>query len=192
MIRNGILCLEGDWEEGLRRRRSLVPVLDLLRSQWNIPYIHRTASTRDEFRRVVQEWLKSKYQGFPILYLGVHGAPGAIHIGNEKVPLRDLYEFTGKGKDRIIHFGSCETLSANKKELSEFLARTRFTAICGFKSEVDWLHSCALEIIILDLLSSRRISTKSIKTFPVHLNQMAGTLVKSLQFHVWERGKIKK
>jgi len=191
MTRNGILCVEGDWDEGLRRRRSLTPVLDLLKSQWNIPYIHRTASTRDEFHRVMTEWLKSKYQSFPILYLGVHGAPGAIHIGSDKVPLRDLHEFAGKGRGRIIHFGSCETLSAPHKELSHFLSRTRFTAICGFKTEVDWLHSSALEILILDLLSSRRISPRSVRSFQTQLDAMAGTLVKSLGFKVWERAKIR-
>lgn len=40
MIRNGILCLEGDWDEGLKRTKSLVPVLELVKSQWNIPYVH--------------------------------------------------------------------------------------------------------------------------------------------------------
>lgn len=191
MVRNGILCLEGDWDEGLRRRRTVAPVLDLLRSQWNIPYIHRTASTRDEFGRVIKEWVKSKYQSFPILYLGVHGAPGAIHIGNDKVPLRDLHEFTGKGRDRIIHFGSCETLQATNRELAHFLSRTQFTAICGFKNEVDWLHSCALEILILDLLSSRRITPKNIRSFKKHLDAQAKTLVRSLKFHVWERNQGK-
>jgi len=184
MTRNGILCLEGDWEEGLRRRRSLVPVLELLRSQWNIPFIHRTANTRDEFGRVIHEWTKSKYGKYPILYLGFHGAPGALHIGSDVVPLRDLHEFSGKGRGRLIHFGSCETLSAPRLELARFLAQTRFAAVCGFKHEVDWLHSCALEILILDLLSSRRVSPASMVSFQKRLNAAAGTLVRTLGFRV--------
>ncbi|MBY0369705.1 hypothetical protein K2X33_03400, partial [bacterium] len=141
----------------------------------------------DEFGRVIGEWTKAKYQSYPILYLGFHGAPGALHIGSEQVPLRDLHEFSGKGRGRLVHFGSCETLSAPQKELTNFLARTQFTAVCGFRHEVDWLHSCALEILILDLLSSRRISPASVKTFRKRLSDRAGTLVRSLGFHVWER-----
>jgi hypothetical protein len=190
MTRNGILCLESDWDEGLKRRRSLVPVLDLLKSQWKLPYIHRTASTREEFRRVISEWTKSKYQAFPILYLGVHGSPGAIDIGDEQIPLRDLYEFTGKGRGRVVHFGSCETLSASKTELDGFLKRTQLTAISGFRTEVDWLHSCALEILVLDLLSARRITPRNITAFQKQLQRMAGTLVRTLGFHVWQRSAL--
>src|SRR3990172_3802855 len=116
MQRNGILCLEGDWEEGLMRRRSVVPVLQLIKSQWNVPFIYRTASTRDEFRAVIQEWLKSKYRRFPILYLGFHGLPGMLEIGDEYIPICDLAEFSGKGRDRMIHFGACETLNAPRGE----------------------------------------------------------------------------
>lgn len=190
MTRNGILCLEGDWEEGLIRRRSLLPVLHLVKSQWDIPFIHRTASTRDEFRAVIREWLKAKYNGYPILYLGFHGYPGALEIGKEEVPICDLAEFAGKGRGRVVHFGACETLSAPQSYLNRFLKMTQFVAICGFKSDVDWLHSCALEIMILDELSRRRISTKSIKVFRANLQRMAGSLSRNLGFHLWERAQL--
>jgi hypothetical protein len=189
MTRNGILCLEGDWDAGLQRRRSLIPVLELLKSSWNIPYIHRTASNREEFRRVIQEWSKAKYAKYPILYLGVHGGPGVISIGDEDIPLKDLHEFAGVGKNRIVHFGSCETLAIAKQDLTRFLKLSKFTAVCGFKSEVDWLHSCALEILILDQLSSRNLTKKSVAGFKKSLNKMAGSLVRSLGFHVWQTSR---
>jgi hypothetical protein len=128
---------------------------------------------------------------YPILYLGVHGAPGAIQIGSDKIPLRDLYEFAGKGRGRVVHFGSCETLQTSKKELCSFVNRTRLAAICGFEKEVDWLHSCALEILILDLLSKRQISPRGMQAFQKQLKSMAGSLVKSLGFHMWDRGRLK-
>lgn len=192
MARNGILCLEGDWEQGLKRRRSVVPVLELIQSQWGVPFIYRTASTRDEFRTVIQEWLKAKYQNYPILYLGFHGLPGTLQIGNENVPINDLYEFTGKGSGRLVHFGACETLSASKSVLDKFLKTTRFTAICGFKHEVDWLHSCALEILILDELSKREISSRNVHVFKKSIRKLAGNLPKELGFEVWERGRLLK
>jgi hypothetical protein len=190
MTRNGILCVEGDWEEGLFRRRSLVPVLHLVNSQWNIPFIHRTASTRDEFRAVISEWLKAKYSTYPILYLGFHGFPGALEIGHEEIPICDLAEFSGKGRGRIVHFGACETLRAPTSVLNQFLKMTQFVAICGFRSEVDWLHSCALEIIILDELSRRSITAKTMHVFRENIEDMAGSLCKKLEFQVWERAHL--
>lgn len=191
MARNGILCLEGDWEQGLKRTRSLVPVLELVQSQWGVPFIYRTASTRDEFRTVIQEWLKAKYKAYPILYLGFHGLPGTLQIGGENIPIVDLAEFAEGGSNRLVHFGACETLSAPKIVLDHFLKMTRFTAICGFKNEVDWLHSCALEILILDELSKRKISTRNIEVFQTNLKKMAGRLVKELGFQIWERGRLR-
>ncbi len=190
MTRNGILCLEGDWETGLARQRSLLPVLQLVKAQCNIPYIHRTASTRDEFRRVIQEWLKAKYAKYPILYLGFHGAPGALHIGGEEIPICDLAEFAGKGQKRIVHFGACRTLSAPKKTLDRFLTMSKFTAIFGFKVDVDWLHSCALELIILEEISRRKITLGNTELFKKNLNKRAGSLARELSFHIWTRGNL--
>ena len=189
MARNGILCLEGDWETGLIRRRSLVPVLHLVRSQWNLPFIHRTASTRDEFRNVINEWKKAKYSSYPILYLGFHGQPGALQIGRDSVPIVDLVELADTGRNRMVHFGACETLNAKDSYLRHFLKMTDFVAICGFKDEVDWLHSAALEILILDELSRRKISPANISIFEKNLKVMAGTLVKHLEFRVWKRSR---
>jgi len=190
MTRNGVLCLEGDWEDGLARQRSLLPVLQLVKSQCNIPFIHRMASTRDEFRRVIHEWLKAKYANYPVLYLGFHGAPGALHLGGEEIPICDLVEFAGKGQRRIIHFGACQTLSAPKKTLNRFMKMTKFTAICGFRVDVDWLHSCALEIVILDELSRRKITNLNIELFRKNLSKRAGSLARELSFHTWSRGNL--
>lgn len=191
MTRNGVLCVEGDWEDSLVRTRSLIPVLQLVKSQSNIPFIHRTASTRDEFRRVIEEWAKAKYNKFPILYLGFHGSPGALQIGKDIVPICDLYEFAGKGKGRIIHFGACETLSAPRPVLNRFMEMTRFSAICGFRMNVDWLHSCSLELLILDELTRRRISAANTLLFTKNLHRRAGSLARELGFHIWTRSRLR-
>lgn len=191
MTRNGILCLEGDWDDGLVRHKSVVPVLELVKGQTQIPYIHRTASTRDEFRRVIEEWLKARYRKYPILYLGFHGVPGGLHLGREEIPIRDLVEFYGKGEGRVIHFGACQTLRASHRELTHFLKKTRFVAISGFREEVDWLYSCALEILILDEWTRRRITTANVEMFRRNLKRLAGSLCRELGFHLWERAKIR-
>jgi len=190
MSRNGVLCIEGDWEDGLARNLSLIPVLQLVKSQTNMPFIHRTASTRDEFRRVIEEWTKAKYSKYPILYLGFHGTPGALQIGKENIPICDLHEFAGKGKNRIIHFGACETLKAPRRELNQFMKSTRFTAICGFRMEVDWLHSSALEIIVLEELTRRKISIPSVTLAHKNIMRRCGPLARELGFHIWSRGNL--
>jgi hypothetical protein len=191
MSRNGILCLEGDWDEGLMRHKSVIPVLELVKNQTGIPYIHRTASTRDEFRRVIEEWLKARYNRFPILYLGFHGVPGGLHLGRDEIPLTDLVEFFGKGAGRVIHFGACQTLRAPSRDLSAFLKKTQFAAISGFQHEVDWLYSCALEILILDEWTKRRITPANARVFKKNLYDLAGTLCRQLGFHLWERSRLR-
>lgn len=192
MTRNGILLLEGDWDEGLMRHKSVAPVLELVKSQTHIPCIHRTASTRDEFRRVINEWLKAKYNRFPILYLGFHGVPGGLHLGRDEVPLVDLVEFFGHGGGRVIHFGACQTLQAPSKDLNTFLQKTKFVAISGFQREVDWLHSCALETLILDEWTRRKISPANARVFRKNLYGLAGTLCRQLGFHLWERSQLRR
>jgi len=190
-MQNGVLCLEGDWEEGLIRSRSLLPVLQLIKSQSNIPFIHRTASTRDEFRRVIAEWAMAKYAKYPILYLGFHGAPGGLHIGRETIPICDLHEFAGKGRNRIVHFGACETLKAPRSVLNRFMELSKFTAICGFRREVDWLHSTAFEILVVEELSRRKISLPNIALFKKCLMRRAGSLARELDFHIWSRQNLR-
>ncbi len=162
-------------------------MLELIRFQWGVPSIYRTASTRDEFRRVINEWVKAKYRSYPILYLGFHGFRGGIQIGTEHIPVIDLFELAGKGRGRVIHFGACETVKAPKRFFDQFLKMTGFTAVCGFRNEVDWLHSTALEILILDELSKRKVSPRSIRAFQTELQRMAGSLTRHLGFHVWTK-----
>ena len=164
-------------------------MLELVQAQWDVPYIHRTASTRDEFRRVMQEWVKWKYHHYPILYLGFHGFPGGIEIGDDAIPVEDLVEFYGKGRGRVIHFSACGTLDISAKEMRNFLKKTEFTAACGFNRDVDWLHSTALEILILDGLSKRKITSRGMHCFGEQLYKMSGSLARHLGFRIWVKGK---
>ncbi len=170
----------------------MVPVLELVKHQTHMPVIHRTASTRDEFRHIVGEWLKAKYNHYPILYLGYHGVPGGLHLGKDEVALGDLHEFFGKGAGRVIHFGACHTLSAPSRVLTHFLQKTQFAAISGFREEVDWLFSCALEILILDEWTKRRITPANARVFRKNLYGLAGSLCRNLGFHLWERSQLRR
>lgn len=110
-------------------------------------------------------------------------------IGDDRIPICDLHELAGRGRGRIVHFGACETMRASRKLFDRFLNYTQFTAMCGFRHDVDWLHSTALEILILDELSKRKISQRSVRAFQIQLRKMTGSLVRHLGFDVLIRGR---
>ena len=191
MARNGILCLEGDWEEGLARRRTVRPVLELLKSQWNIPFIHRNASTREEFRSVLGKWSTARYQDFRILYLAFHGVPGHLKIEDEIVPILDLHElFRGGARGRFIHFGACETVSTKPGQLRDFLRRSGFAGLCGFREDVDWLEACALELVVLNELATHKLSARGLSASRDRINAKARSLARHLDFRFYTRGEL--
>ena len=60
---------------------------------------------------------------------------------------KGVFCLEGACKKRIIHFGSCGTLDIHGNRVRSFLQRTGALAVCGYKSEVDWMLSAAFEII---------------------------------------------
>jgi hypothetical protein len=72
----------------------------------------------------------------------------------------------------------------------KFLKRTRFAAVSGFKKEVDWLHSSALEILILDEFSQRKISPQNLERAHKKLLKLARTLVRSMEFGLFTRSSL--
>jgi len=151
MQRKGIFCLEGDWW-GVRDRTTVEPVFRLLEAHgdYRVPYIHRDIGTREEFEHYLSKWTLARLKDFPILYLGFHGDRGLIRVGEGEVQLEQLADLLqGKCSGRVIHFGSCSTLDVHGAKLNRFLRRTKALAICGYRSEPDWLQSSALDILLL-------------------------------------------
>ena len=89
-------------------------------------------------------------------YLAFHGNPGEIELADGSVV--NLEELSGlmrtKFKGWVIHFGTCGTLSANKKQLQRFLDSTQASLLIGYKSDVNWIDSAAMDLIILDWLQN--------------------------------------
>jgi hypothetical protein len=183
MAGNGIFCLEGNWDEGLEQRASVRHLLELVRAQNQIKTIHKNATTREEFGALIKEWLKAKYRDYPVLYLAFHGEPGAIEIGREFVPIRDLHElFDARARGRFIHFGSCQTLGTSRRNLQHFFKHSHAAAISGFTSKVDWLEGCALEIMLFHELARRKIDSGSLEVTRRMLHRRAGSLSRHLKF----------
>jgi len=130
--------------------RSGVLILELLELNSNIPYLHSDCATTEEFKFYLKKWKTKKYAHYPILYLAFHGLKNGILIEDKLLTLDELGELLkGKCKNRIIVFASCNTVSADKRKLKEFLHKTDALAICGYKLIVPWISSTAFELILL-------------------------------------------
>ena len=191
--RRGIYCIETVWF-GTKDQTSVRPMLQLLEPSFlQVPFIHRTAQTKREFRLNLRKWLELPPSEFPILYLGYHGRPGRVEFEDEngsEMTFNSVGERLaelGRCNYRLIHFASCSTLDLSDDVAENFLCRTGASAASGFKKEVDWMESMALDLFLLEglqLCGKKQITPKSVKECCVALtkNSVYTTLSKSLGF----------
>ena len=142
----GIFCLEAcAWFGGLKDRTSIEPVLRALETYYKAPVLHHDVGTRAEFEFYLKKWKQPQFANYPILYLGFHGTPRSIEVGegeDKAIELTDLAErLETSCNGRIVHFGACRTLAAPDEALDAFLDRTGAVAVCGFRATVDWIES---------------------------------------------------
>jgi hypothetical protein len=186
----GVFCLEGDWEKDLKSKTSMGPVLELLEksSYPSVPFIRRDVATLTEFDYYLGRWRLKKYDRYPILYLGFHGNPGALRVGygrRKGVDLAWLEErLEGACKRRIIHFGSCGTLDIHGNRIRSFLERTGALAVCGYKSDVDWMLSAAFEIVLFYELQYNTLTRQGMAAVKRRVEAQASHLARSLEFRM--------
>ncbi|MBN1889155.1 MAG: hypothetical protein JW850_14275, partial [Thermoflexales bacterium] len=146
----GIFCVEGLWDPDLKVRSSVRPLLELLQQVAGINYIHRNCATGQELEFYLGKWVQKKYKAYPILYVASHGVEYAITLGAESYSLDDLAGvLEGQCANRLIMMSSCSTLGIDKRYLKRFLERTEALAVCGYRTDVDWLRSAAFELLLL-------------------------------------------
>lgn len=150
-----IYCLEGDWDNNLRKKSSVESALNLLEVNLEIETIYKTCSTKEEFYNRLHQLLKApkRYEKYQIIYLAFHGFENGIKIGNGlEISLSELAdEFEGLLKDKIIHFGSCSTLDIYEDEIINFIKRTKALGVSGYKNDIDFIPSTALDILYFEL-----------------------------------------
>ena len=189
----GIFCLEEPaWWGGIKNRTTVEPVLRLLEKLkgLEVPYLHHDCATREEFEFFLRKWVGGSFGKYPILYLGFHGGPGEITVEGESVTLKDLEDLLGDGTcaGRLIHFGACNTLAArerNDQKLDRFLEHTGALAVCGYRRSVDFLESCAFEVLLLGRLQSMSFRrSDSVRKFDDELQELAPGLYEKLGFRM--------
>ena len=192
--KKGVFCLETASWDGIRDRSSMEHVLRLLETtKYRVSYLHFDVGTREEFDFYLKKWGQAKVgDTYPILYLGFHGDPGEIEVGeghHGSIALDDLAgRLEGRCGGRIIHFGSCGTLAVHGRELKKFLARTEALAVCGYKEEVDWLECAAFDMLVLGRLQDASfLQASSLEKFDRELKGAASGLYRRLGFRMWIR-----
>ena len=182
----GIYCLEGIWDEDLREKSSVKPILELLHNNRNIDFIYHNCATAEEIEFYVCKWRQKKYNKFPILYFAFHGEKNILLLGNKKTySLDNLAEhLAGKCSKSIIIFGSCSTLAIRKNYLKKFLDKTGALAICGYLADVDWLPSTAFEMLILSQMQENEFSKRGISAIENRVNNIARKFRSELKFRM--------
>lgn len=154
MAANGIFCLEGQWDSDLRKRRSVLPMLEYLERLGEIKAIHRDVATRAELEHYLRKWPQRRYDDYQVLFLATHGDKGQLTWSTgTHTSLAELAEILGdSAKGCYIYLGSCLTLF-DDRESKKFVHATGAAAVLGYRSSVDFIEGAAFETVLLTSLA---------------------------------------
>lgn len=189
----GIFAVEGEWQLDLRMGFNFRPILDLMATLNHCPYVHRDAATREELFYYLDKWVQRRYEDYPILYLGFHGICESILIGDGRkgdciVRMDDVMNrLEGKCKNRILFFGSCETMRIDQRRLKKFLKSTGALAICGYREKVDMLKSAAFELLLFNVLSKNTLTVQGARAMRRNIESNEKRLCQELGFRMLVR-----
>ena len=187
-----IFCLEGLWEQDLTKKSTILPILDLLYLNDKIEFIYRDCATKEEIEFYLQKWTQEKYAFFPILFLAFHGEEGIIHIGKTKYPVDRLSKIlSGKCTNAIIFFASCKTLKMDKRKLKKILVNTGALAICGYRSDVDWMKSAAFELLVLNEMQLNSLTVQGVDAIRRRILQEYPKMVKDFKFIMLTKSDVR-
>ncbi|MFI5221110.1 MAG: DUF6642 family protein [Bacteroidia bacterium] len=174
-----VFCLEGDWSKNLKKETSVLAVLMFMKQNRKINYIHRHCGTRENLAYYLKQWQLKRYDAYSILYIAFHGKPNNILIGKDIVTLDEFADMLGPNcHNKIIHFGTCQTLNTDKRHIKRFLRKTNALCVCGFGKEIKFVEGCVFDILLIDMLQD----FMNIDTVETYIRSYYKTFSKKLQF----------
>src|SRR3989442_1586938 len=133
----------------------LVPMLELSERVNDVGWASLTCNTEEELKYNLGK-LRHR-RGYGILYLSCHGRPGELVFDKDTVEIEKLGQFLGDGfTNWVVHFGSCATLNIAHARISRFIANTRVSMVIGYRKDVDWIDSAAIDLLLFDRLQEYR------------------------------------
>ena len=174
MNNKGVFCLEGLWENDLKKPSTIQPLLGFLKQNASIPYIYRDCGTLNEFEFYISKFPQHQYKDYPILYLAFHGEPGKILLSaKQEYAITEIGELLkGRCKGQIILIGSCSVLDIDKRILKTFLKVSGALAVLGYTNNVHWMRSSAFEMLILSELQENSFNGNGIKAIANKCTQL--------------------
>jgi hypothetical protein len=147
-----IACVESLWDGNIESRLSVVPLLELASRVDDIRFSYLTCNTVEELEYNIKKFKRRR--GYGILYLSFHGRPGELVLdGQASVEIEKLAQYMGDGfANWAVHFGSCATIDVPHARISRFIVSTGVSIVLGYKRDVDWIDSAAIDLILFDRL----------------------------------------
>jgi len=181
-----ICCLESLWSRNIEHPLTVTPILEMS-SRMNLSkFIHLSCNTVTELIHNLN--LLKKRRGYGILYLSFHGRPGMILLNGTGIRIETLADFMGKGfKNWVIHFGSCETMRVREQRKIRFMKQTGTLMMTGYKTDVDWINSTVMDLLLLTFLLPR----KNIKRNWMVFKQLYRDLISFTGLDVYHRKLLK-
>ena len=153
--KNGIFCLEGEWDPDLTVRNSVEPILTLFERLGIAKSVRRDVATTEEMTYYLRKWVQKRYVDYKVLYLASHGVSGTLELGKDSIDVVELADLLrGKCAGRVVFFASCLTLNLQDEELHAFAKTTKARAVVGYSKSIDWFDSAAFELLLLDRIVS--------------------------------------
>ncbi|MGA2015026.1 MAG: hypothetical protein ABSH51_31475 [Solirubrobacteraceae bacterium] len=174
----GVFCIE-NWSNRLTEHASVLPLLEFMAPRGQgLRYIHRQVDSGDQLNAYVDRW--SWLESYPLGYFALHGSPGHLYVGNDRLSLRRLLSWSHSEAPRseelspeelgardaqvdrdwlslrgkVLYVGSCATLGLrDPAELDELRINTGATDICGYTKDVRWHDAAAFDLILLSELA---------------------------------------
>jgi hypothetical protein len=187
----GIFCLEGLWDNDLKRKSTVQPILSMLEVNSGVKYIHQDVATIQEFEFYLESWKLARYRGYPILYLAFHGDNESLLIGKEVYTLDRLADILAEScRNSVLFFASCNTLRTDKRNIRRFLRKTQALAVCGYKSRVNWMLAASFELLVLSAFQEMEFCGRGIGLMERKIN-VFGNRFRELDFSILTRRELR-
>jgi hypothetical protein len=155
--KKNIACVESLWDGDIESRLSVVPLLELVSKAWDreIRFSYLTCNTEEELEYNLKKLRRKR--GYGILYLACHGKPGQLQLDASAVDIERLAEYMDHGfTDWVVHLGMCSTLNVERERISRFIDTTDVSMLLGYKQDVNWIDSAAIDLLLFDWLQEYR------------------------------------
>lgn len=153
--KKNIACVESLWDGNIESRLSVVPLLELASRVDDVKFSYLTCNTEEELKYNLNKLKKRR--GYGILYLSCHGRPGELVLDQTSVEVEKLSQYMGDGfANWVVHFGSCATINIPHARISRFIASTKVSMAMGYRTDVDWIDSAAVDLLLFDWLQEYR------------------------------------